>query len=230
VSRLRALAVVLALVAGVSGCTAAPVVLSAAVPAGPSAGTAPSAAATPMMMDMGPDGRSNIVMVPTRRRPGPRALARADALRAAVIASVRRHHWLTVADLRKDGWEPAASDPTHWFRRAFLTDGHLFDPDRPEYLVVENGRVIGVMFDPGSMTRRPPEPPGAPYLRWHYHRLPAGTMCVTAPDLTYPAQAGTCRPGDHLTRRSPVMSHVWLYDDAHPFAAMPGMTDPVSTP
>jgi hypothetical protein len=225
VSRLRALAVVLALVAGGSGCSAAPVVLSApsAVPS-----IDPPTAAAPMTMDMGPDG-SNIVMVPTTRRPTPQARARADALRAAVIGSVRRHHWLTVADLRRNGWEPAASDPTHWFRRAFLTDGQLFDPDRPEYLVVEGGRVIGVMFDPGSMTRRPPEPPGAPYLRWHYHRLPAGTMCVTAPDLTYPAQAGTCRPGDHLTRRSPVMSHVWLYDDAHPFAAMPGMTDPGST-
>jgi hypothetical protein len=54
-------------------------------------------------------------------------------------------------------------------------------------------------------------------------------MCVTAPDLTYPAQDGACRPGDHLTRRSPVMSHVWLDDDAHPFAAMPGMADPGST-
>lgn len=120
------------------------------------------------------------------------AAARWADLRAAVAAGY-------VLDDRTVGVE-------HWINPAYLGDGHLLDPHRPEGLMyVADGtrrRLAAVFY----MLDRPGQPDptlGAP--GWHHH-----TRCFgEAGGIGVPVPGGACPPGTSLTSTADML-HVWM--------------------
>lgn len=152
--------------------------------------------------------------------------AAADTFRREVIAAIVDQGLNHESAVREAGYLQMEYDVAHWYHPDYLTDGVLFDPQRPEFLVVAGGLTVGVMFVPETMELSAPEPPGAPLMAWHYHTYLDGFVCSTLLHIQYPADDGQCKTGDEIATRSPLMSHVWLYDDKHPFAAMPVTGEP----
>lgn len=185
----------------------------------------PGMSGTPGMPGMGttsdssPDRDPGMVVVPSTLSDSPsRRRAAADFL-ARVVEAVHTQPWHDAAEIRRAGFRPMQIDGSHWYSRANLTDGVQFDPDRPEFLVVLSGHVYGEMFLSDSFSLHAPEPPGAPQMRWHYHRYP-DPVCTTPYLTQYMTSTGRCRPGDRATMRSPLMTHVWVYPTKSPFSAM----------
>lgn len=145
--------------------------------------------------------------------------AAARAFRADVARALTQERLLHLTDLRRAGYRRVGLDGIRWSKPEHLTDGIQFDPARPEFLVVAGERTVGVIFSPESMRLNAPEPPGAPLMRWNYHRYAPGEVCVTSMLTLYAADDRGCRDGDRMTTRSPLMTHVWILDTGRPFAA-----------
>lgn len=129
----------------------------------------------------------------------------------------------------------------HWMNPAYMNDGHIMDPQRPESILTDKWfRPIGVMFimdDPGT-----PGPnlyvaqDGTPCNIWHYHSE------VTADSYWWlykylwsdDVKNGDLEPED----RSPDLTHVWRYGDyqyqfqhaAPPADQLPGDPGPQELP
>lgn len=129
----------------------------------------------------------------------------------------------------------------HWINSAYMEDGHIMDPKRPESILVDRwNRPIGVMFIEDQ-----PETPGpsiyenedgTPCNAWHYHSE------ITADSYWYlykylysnDIQEGDIEPED----RSPDLMHVWRYGDyqyqwthaAPPADQLPGDPTPEEIP
>ena len=126
----------------------------------------------------------------------------------------------TAAGYRSIG--DGASGYEHFVNPAFMADGAVLDPQRPESLVYEVGadgarRFTTIMYTlaPGSTMDDVPDIAGNLTV-WHTH----GNLCF-APGTVRLAGAvvdGACRPGG-VNRPSAPMLHVWVVpDDCGPFA------------
>lgn len=204
----------------VAGVATASLALTACAPAEPPAG--PVAAPVTTVNDDPSSGiESRTVEVDP---PGPGATSEstraAEELRARVVAAVEGHGWRDLDRARRDGFRPLSGAREHWINQENLRDGRTFDADRPEFLVLDRHAALGgVMFVSGSDRLDLPPPPGAPTVRWHYHRwsrplcLSDGIVATRVPD------DGLCRDGEAPTDRSGLMVHVWVKPGIDPFAA-----------
>lgn len=142
----------------------------------------------------------------------------AVAFRDQVVANIESHGWTDPVTAFNDGFRPMLGS-NHWVNAEFVNDGRTFDPTAPEFIMVQNDKVVGTMFLAPSDVSPPPEPPGAPHIRWHYHTydmnicfhngIASGVASVTGEP--------TCPNGGEASRTSPLMSHVWIVDLEDPF-------------
>ncbi len=141
----------------------------------------------------------------------------ANDLAQQSFASARKHGWFDFDKGLNDGFEPVFGDRVHYANKPFITDDHLLNPDRPEFLMyydTPNGkRLAGIMYLTRKLDERGPQI-GGPLTVWHYHIF-KGRKCFLRGLLVIgaPGEDGACAhgfPNDH----SPEMLHVWLLD--HP--------------
>jgi len=151
-----------------------------------------------------------------RAEPDEGERARADELRQRSFDAARHRGWFDYAQAQRDGYQPTFGAPLHYVNEAFVTDEHVLDPDRPEFLLfydTEYGkRLVAVMY----LARRDEHGPqiGGPLTVWHNHVLAKprclldGLLWVADPD-----EDGGCVRGS-LHFESPEMLHVWFSE--HP--------------
>ncbi|MCO5321163.1 MAG: hypothetical protein M9922_07165 [Microthrixaceae bacterium] len=109
-------------------------------------------------------------------------------------------------------------DEAHWYKKEYLSDGRVFDPAAPEFMVVADGSVVGAMFLAPSLEHTQQDPPGAPLVKWHYHEW-RDSLCLEQGLVPVAAESrGECPAGTESSRFSPPMAHVWLIDITDPFA------------
>jgi hypothetical protein len=143
----------------------------------------------------------------------------ADALAAATRTATARYASLDAA--LADGYQlPAVAHgpDVHVPNKAYASDGHVLDPQRPEVLVYAidgtKATLLGVMYE--METAGVPGPtPGGPITRWHAHNI-----CLTAlpPGFGVVSPFGSC-PALSITLTSAEMMHVWVVDNpGGPFA------------
>lgn len=139
--------------------------------------------------------------------------------RNKVLAAVRQNGWTSPAALTRAGFVSLPLDPEHWVNMDFVRDGVLFDPNRPEFFVVMNGQVLGVMFLAPKIGYDIPATPGEPFIRWHRHLWSAPVCLTDGLVLASEPVSGKCPAGEVATRISPAMFHVWFGDVEDPFTA-----------
>jgi hypothetical protein len=154
----------------------------------------------------------------SRFRPGSRVTGperrAARRLERRTLVTLQRLRRVSTAEAL--GYERV--DTHHWIDPAYLTDGRVLDPSRPEALVFDvdpalpEPLVLGAMYlaPPG---RRGPQP-GGPATVWHYHVF-ASPVCSFSGAIPTgsPDAAGACAAGVRTTR-SAEMLHVWV-DNPH---------------
>jgi len=171
----------------------------------------------------------------------------------AIIQGVRRsltYSYPDISTMLARGYVPYFDAPLfglsgrqgHWMNAAYMNDGHILDPERPEAILTDKWlRPIGVMF----IEDRPEVPgpnlyvdeqTGVPCNIWHYHAE------ITADSYWWlykyawsdDVQNGDLEPED----RSPDLAHVWRYGEyqyqwnhaAPPADQMPGDPGPTEVP
>lgn len=188
---------------------------------GTTATTAPQAVATAPYL---PDKPIDLGGVPGVT---PEQQARAENLVAASLTHLPKYADPATAEAA--GFRSIRDGSTgyeHYVNRAFMSDGQVLDPDRPESLVYQNvgGRkqLVAAMYmaEPGTTLDTTPELGGA-LTQWHIHDNlcfgPNGSVAgITNAD-------GTCAPP--LVKPEPVpMIHVWIVPNpCGPFAALKGI-------
>ena len=155
--------------------------------------------------------------------PTPEQQAAADDLVRRSREAAERHGWFDFMKGLADGYRTAVGDQIHYSNDAFLTDGLVLDPDRPEYLMYYNSdqgtRLTGLM----SLVSRPDEAGpqiGGPLTIWHYH-VWTKTHCMRHGLIAEGVanERGECAAGRPMNR-SPEMIHVWFVDHPKgPFAS-----------
>jgi hypothetical protein len=104
--------------------------------------------------------------------------------------------------------------PAHFTSRAYVADGRLLDPARPEslmYMQLRDGRrlLIGVMYvAPGGQGPRV----GGPLTTWHTH--PGACFGLDGRSVGVANAQGQCPSGTIRPLRQPEMLHVWFFN--HP--------------
>jgi hypothetical protein len=137
--------------------------------------------------------------------------------------SALRHGWNVYEKGLADGFEKPPRDPRHYRNPAFLLDGVVLDPDRPEYLMyypVADGKyaLAGFMFLAAGRGARGPQVAG-PLTVWHFH-VWRDQQCAVNEMIS----VGFAAPGEKCEQgvgyhRSVEMMHVWLVDHPQgPFA------------
>jgi hypothetical protein len=123
----------------------------------------------------------------------------------------------------------AATGDEHYVKWAYVDDGHILDPQKPESLVYEyrNGKqsLVAAMYmlPFGSHFTDIPDVGGA-LTQWHVHR----DLCLTDdPEQKVVAGLtsvdGACRPGTTKAGDTPML-HVWIVpNQCGPFAALEGI-------
>ncbi|QXC62456.1 hypothetical protein KSP35_06555 [Aquihabitans sp. G128] len=160
----------------------------------------------------------------------PQQQARAENLIAITLDRLPKYADVKTAEA--DGFSSIHDSMTgheHFVNWAYLDDGHVLDPDRPESLVYQvepNGgrKLVSAMFmlAPGSTLDDVPDLGGS-LTQWHIH----DDLCYSATDPPRVAGitsvGGTCRPP--LRKLKPVpMIHVWITKHpCGPFAALEGI-------
>jgi hypothetical protein len=128
----------------------------------------------------------------------------------------------------------------HWINSAYMEDGHIMDPARPEAILTDKwDRPIGVMFIEDDPSIPGPNlyvaDDGTPCNTWHYHAE------ITADSYWWLYQylyRGDLAEGRQPDDRSPDLMHVWRYGDyeyqwnhaAPPANQMPGDPTPEDAP
>jgi hypothetical protein len=160
----------------------------------------------------------------------PTELKRADTLIASTITDLRRFR--TPAEAYAAGYRSigdAVTGDEHFVNWAYVTDGHILDPQRPESIVYEyrNGAQTAVaamyMLPFGSTFANVPDV-GGPLTQWHVHR----DLCLTnnpqqkvVAGLT--SVDGGCPAGTSKAGNTPML-HVWAVPNpCGPFAALEGI-------
>ena len=134
------------------------------------------------------------------------------------LESARRHGWFEFEQAQREGFQRLADDPAHYFKREFLFDDRVLDPERPEFLMYRDtprGKLlVGFMYFARSVDERGPQPGGV-LTSWHYHPWGLPGYCAEGGILPIgrPDEEGGCPDGVHVTR-SAEMLHVWFID--HP--------------
>jgi hypothetical protein len=129
------------------------------------------------------------------------------------VGSLIEDGFVPYFDLLTDGDEDGYS---HWLNPAFISDGTVLDPERPESVLVDNKwwRPIGAMFIATVDGERLDSPPAVyetdePCSPWHYHAGKPGRFAwwyyrtVHAPDHDEVSFRLPCR--------TPCMLHVWTH-------------------
>lgn len=134
---------------------------------------------------------------------------------AAQLAAATRVGIARYADIRlalADGYRPAtapAAATVHYRNPAYVADGRVLDPTRPEELVYANTaggpRLLGAMYllaKPGL----PGPDIGGPLTRWHVHT----NLCIGpgAAIVGIVSPFGLC-PAGSVNVATPAMLHVW---------------------
>ncbi len=168
---------------------------------------------------------------PTRLRGGPGVspaeLRRASRLLAATIAALPRY--ASPAQAYALGYRSIGdtkSRDEHYVNWAFVNDGRILDPARPESIVYEHrhGRLVAVAamysLPIGSTFADVPDVGGA-LTQWHVHR----NLCLTNdPEqkiiLRFTAHDGSCPAGTSKASNTPML-HVWgVPNPCGPFASL----------
>src|SRR4029450_6891730 len=132
--------------------------------------------------------------------------------------SATRHGWLKFEDAQAQGFELQWSDREHYFKREFVFDDAILDPDRPEFLMYRDtpqGKLlIGFMFFARTPEEHGPQPRGS-LASWHFHPWNGRGYCAERGILpvSRPDDRGGCAQGVRVNR-SAEMLPVWFVD--HP--------------
>jgi hypothetical protein len=197
-------------------------------PAVPAASTSPTTAVAPEASTPKPTSTPS---VPTRLQGGP-GVSPAQLRRAAkLLASTRTElpRWATPEQAYAAGYRSIGdtkSKDEHYVNWAYVNDGHILDPDRPESIVFEHhdGAQVAVAamysLPIGSTFADVPDVGGA-LTQWHVHR----NLCLTNDPqqkiiLRFTATDGSCPPGTSQASNTPML-HVWTVPNpCGPFAAL----------
>jgi len=151
----------------------------------------------------------------------------ATQLRAAgeLVADTRRSltRFADLPDALAAGYAPHLRKPQavrHYFNAAYMTDGRVLDPARPEgllYAFTTRGPVVVaavyLMHRPGEAGRAV----GGCLTRWHGH----DNLCSSDPAqgliTGLRSRGGRCPPGQ-VPWAAPPMLHTWVIDIPGPFA------------
>lgn len=147
--------------------------------------------------------------------------AAADRLLADTRSSVSRFAVLAAAT--NEGYRPvtpASWSTVHYVNPAYLQDGSVLDPARPEALIYANTGRGPVLAAGMYLMNRPGEPGpevGGCLTRWHTHT----DLCFSPETLEvvgFVTGDGTCSQGS-ISYVPPDMMHVWVVDvPGGPFA------------
>ena len=160
----------------------------------------------------------------------PTEQTRAQNLIRDTITDLRRFE--TPAEAYAAGYRSIGDGATgdeHYVNWAYVNDGHILDPQRPESIVYEyrNGaqRAVAAMYmlPFGSTFANVPDV-GGPLTQWHVHQ----DLCLTnnpqqkiVAGLT--SLNGGCPPGTSKAGDTPML-HVWTVPNpCGPFAALEGI-------
>lgn len=145
----------------------------------------------------------------------------ADEFYNQVLDSLRKKGWFDVEQAYASGYRLYEDrDSTHYENSAFLFDGEVLNPEKPEYLMfyetTEGIKLVGAMFIIESLTEHGDQF-GGPETTWHFHDYESGVCApVNIPEhmvKEYKLSKEGCDSG-YLLPRSTEMLHVWIAD--HP--------------
>jgi hypothetical protein len=156
--------------------------------------------------------------------------ARAEKLISDTIVDLRRYARPSAAyaaGYRSIG--DASTGDEHYINWAYVNDGHILDPLRPESIVYEyrNGtqRAVAAMYMlPFGSTFAAVPDVGGPLTQWHVHRDLCLTNNPTQKTLSgQVAVNGSCPPGTSKAGNTPML-HAWIVPNrCGPFAALEGV-------
>jgi len=167
-----------------------------------------------------PDGPAQIIWEVTRYAdmdPTDEQLAAAADLRTRSRAAAEKNGWFDYDKGMKDGFVRQWNDENHYYKWDFITDEHLLDPERPEFLMyypTEDGEQVlaGFMFLTSQKMEQGPQVAG-PLVVWHYHLASHPHCFRDGMVLLGHPEGNRCLDGE-LSLRSPEMVHVWFIE--HP--------------
>lgn len=162
-------------------------------------------------------GTYEVTQFPERAAATEAERQRARDLIAATEAAAERHNWYRYSAGLREGYTTTTHlDKYHFVNKAYLSDGDILNPDRPEFLMYARSstgmRLTGVMYLMPTTEARGPQI-GGPKTVWHYHILGVamcwhhGLPVAKAADEPPLCERGS--PG----LKSPEMLHVWLLDN-----------------
>jgi hypothetical protein len=151
----------------------------------------------------------------------------ASQLRAAgeLVADTRRGlaRFADLPDALAVGYAPQLREPEalkHYFNPAYVTDGRVLDPARPEgllYAFSARGPVLVAAVYLMNRAGEPGRAVGGCLTRWHVH----DDLCSSDPArgmiTGMRTPAGRCPPGQ-VPWAAPPMLHTWVIDTPGPFA------------
>lgn len=161
--------------------------------------------------------RVEVSAVPFDQPPTEAEQVAADRFVAEVRAVVGARGWRDPAEVVRSGYRPFSECNPHYVNVDAMFDGRTFDPELPEFVMLEPGEdgrlaVTGVMFVAPDPTAHGPQRFGALGV-WHYHRNP---MCSIGSFMLVTADTENCPKGTERFEHTPEMFHVRL-DGANPF-------------
>lgn len=161
--------------------------------------------------------------------PGVTPRQQAEAENLVAVTLLRLPQWADSAVAESAGFRTIGDQFTgheHLVNEAWMDDGVILDPDRPESLVYDTStggrRLVAAMYmlDRGTPLEEVPDFGGA-LVQWHTHE----NLCYSASGYIQGLTdaAGNCPPGQVKPVPTP-MVHVWI--EPHrcgPFAALEGV-------
>lgn len=149
-------------------------------------------------------------------QPTPEQKAAADRLVEVSTEAAHRNGWFRYEQAIEDGFELMPRDRAHYGHRSYITDGHVLDPDRPEFLMYydtsSGKKLVGYMYLMSDPTSHGPQI-GGPLTLWHYHMWSTPHCLYEGLYSIGLSTDGQCAEGTP-SHRSPEMIHVWFVD--HP--------------
>lgn len=161
----------------------------------------------------GSDGRVDVSALPFSTPATERARRATTEFILKVRQNVNLKGWGDPDVARAEGFEPSQPCSTHWVNPAYVSDGRLLDPTRPEYLVFypdDSGtlRLTSAMFTALGGSHGPQL--FGTQLVWHYHIAGAPyTFCSAARTAMVYLPRRNCPPRQRRTQSSEML-HVGL--------------------